>query len=244
MEREMEVSKTAYFVTLTYAPETIPYNKYGHKTLCKDDLTKFFKRLRRNHERSGFVIENFTNNLRPTDKIRYYACGEYGEERDRPHYHAIIFNTSQKAIEKSWKLGQTHIVKANANTIGYVMKYLDKGAGKKKDWKRTPEFNTMSEGIGESYIEKNKRWHKLNLDILYVTTRKGIMIPMPRIYRLKIFTEDERIQQLLLVETKLEEIRQEQIKLLGETGYANKQSMLKKVDEINFRKKLKKRIID
>jgi hypothetical protein len=28
--------------------------------------------------------------------LRFYACGEYGEKNERPHYHAILFNCSFK----------------------------------------------------------------------------------------------------------------------------------------------------
>ena len=61
----------SYFVTLTYDDDHL-------KTfsLVPEDLTNFFKRLR-----------NYK-------KIRYYACGEYGDKNGRPHYHAIIFGLS------------------------------------------------------------------------------------------------------------------------------------------------------
>lgn len=253
MRQEMDISKTAYFVTLTYAPENIPINKYGHKTLrrCRDkteekdlSLQGFFKRLRQNHKRSKETIEWLTNGLERHDKIRFYATGEYGDLRSRPHFHAIIFNTSRVAIEKSWTFGTVHCVRANEATIGYVMKYLDKRVGQEKDWYKEPEFNTMSEGIGLNYIERNKNWHKSNLDILFVTTMKGIRIPMPRYYRLKMFTEEERKEQCILVEGRLEELKAEQIAVLGEEMYANQQRMYKSVGELKFKKKMKKRIID
>lgn len=61
------------FVTLTYADEHLPPDG----SLCKRDLTLFLKRLRKS---------------RPGQKIRYFACGEYGERLRRPHYHLILFN--------------------------------------------------------------------------------------------------------------------------------------------------------
>jgi len=266
IEQEMYDSKIAYFVTLTYSPETVPYTNYGIKTLTphkdvtelvkikgkkrrvrrkRDDLVKFWKRLRINEERKEIPTwENLYNNLLPTDKIRFYAVGEYGEEKGRPHYHAIIFNASRVMIERSWDLGSTHIVLANKQTIAYLMKYLDKWMGKKQDWKKTPEYNSMSEGIGLSYIAKNQLWHKQNLDVLFVTNNLGFKIPMPRIYRLKIFSDEERLQQILIVEEALKDQKQEMILEHGEDGYSDIMRETKKYDEVKFKKSIKKRIID
>ncbi len=58
------------FVTLTYAEE--PYGG----TLVKEHFQKFMKRLRKK--------------IAPR-RVRYYQCGEYGEELRRPHYHAVLF---------------------------------------------------------------------------------------------------------------------------------------------------------
>jgi len=266
IEQEMYESKTAYFVTLTYSPETVPYTKYGIKTLTphkdvtelvklkgkkrrvrrkRDDLVKFWKRLRINEERKEIPTwENLYNNLQPKDKIRFYACAEYGEEKFRPHYHAIIFNASKTMIEKSWDLGSTHIVPANKQTIAYLMKYLDKWMGKKQDWKKTPEYNTMSEGIGLGYIAKNQGWHKQNLDVLFVTNNMGFKIPMPRIYRLKIFSDEERIKQILIVEEALKDQKNEMILEHGEEGYSDIMRETRKYDEVKFKKSIKKRNID
>lgn len=60
------------FVTLTYNDEHVP--KDGG--LVIGDLQRFFKRLRKR--------------LSPA-RIRYFACGEYGDQTRRPHYHACVF---------------------------------------------------------------------------------------------------------------------------------------------------------
>lgn len=265
MTNEMENSKTAYFVTLTYNNEHVPITRYGIKTLTphkditelikvkgkkrrvrrpSNHLVNFFKKLRVNQERSEITIEHLSNNLKPTDRIKYYAAAEYGEERGRPHYHAIIFNASLVNIEKSWTYGETHIVKANEHTISYVMKYLDKHVGKKQDWRKTPEYNSMSEEVGLEYIVRNKSWHKINIDVLYVTTRKGIRIPMPRYYRERIWDETERKLQCALVESVIQEERKEQIKELGANTYNTIQNNKQKYHELKFRKATKKRTID
>lgn len=60
------------FITLTYDDEHLP----AGGTLVKKHFQDFLKRLRRR--------------LDPV-KIRFYHCGEYGEQLGRPHYHAILF---------------------------------------------------------------------------------------------------------------------------------------------------------
>ena len=58
----------AMFLTLTYDDDNLPTNE----TLVKKDVQDFIKRLRK-----------FYNDV----KIRYFAVGEYGSEKHRPHYH-------------------------------------------------------------------------------------------------------------------------------------------------------------
>lgn len=66
----------AYFVTLTYSDWCLPTTKSGVQTVCKKDVQKFFKRLRR-------AIFPY--------KIRYFLISEYGEDTQRPHYHMIVY---------------------------------------------------------------------------------------------------------------------------------------------------------
>lgn len=71
------------FVTLTYDDEHLPRD-YG---VDKRHFQLFMKRLR-------FHMAD--------RKVRYFACGEYGEQTHRPHYHAILFNCDFKD-KKLWK---------------------------------------------------------------------------------------------------------------------------------------------
>lgn len=82
---ELEYHDSAYFVTLTYNEDYVPVSYYDDPetgeafpsyTLRKKDFQDFMKRLRWSF---------------PDDKIRFFACGEYGPETMRPHYHAILF---------------------------------------------------------------------------------------------------------------------------------------------------------
>ena len=62
---EAQMHECNCFVTLTYevAPRSLQY----------EDFQKFLKRLRKNSGKA----------------VRYFACGEYGEEGGRPHFHAL-----------------------------------------------------------------------------------------------------------------------------------------------------------
>lgn len=71
------------FITLTYNDEHLP----GDRSLNHRDFQTFMKRLRKKFG-SG---------------IRFYMCGEYGEQYGRPHYHACLFNHSFKD-QYFWKL--------------------------------------------------------------------------------------------------------------------------------------------
>lgn len=82
---ELQYHKSAYFLTLTYDEQHVPISYYPHPetgeaqpslTLRKKDFQAFMKRLRKRIE---------------PQKVRYFAAGEYGDQTQRPHYHAIVF---------------------------------------------------------------------------------------------------------------------------------------------------------
>lgn len=60
------------FLTLTYQDEMLP----DDYSISVRELQLFMKRLRKA--------------IAPI-KVRFFACGEYGDDNGRPHYHAILF---------------------------------------------------------------------------------------------------------------------------------------------------------
>lgn len=89
---EAQMHKQNCFITLTYNDENLPEDW----SLSKRDWQLFVKKLR--------------DRIKPI-KVRFYACGEYGEIPDpastrlkgRPHYHAIIFGydfVNQESLRK------------------------------------------------------------------------------------------------------------------------------------------------
>ena len=150
------------FVTLTYSPEYLP----SDGCLSVDVLQRFFKRLRK--ALSGV-------------KLRYFACGEYGEMYNRPHYHFILFgydfrddrvllrNTPYGALyispllSRVWPYGFSSIGSVTFHSAAYVARYVTKKRlGKDAssfylEKGLTPEFVTMSRrpGIAHDWIVKH-----------------------------------------------------------------------------------------
>lgn len=112
------------FVTLTYGAGCLPPNS----SLEHRDFQLFMKRLRKGFDKP----------------IRFYMCGEYGDERGRPHYHACMFNVDfrdRKPIGKSasgelfyesptlakyWGHGNCSVQDLTSGTASYCARYVMK----------------------------------------------------------------------------------------------------------------------
>ncbi len=197
--KQAEVSASALFVTLTYQPENVKLSKNGFMTLSKEDVQKFFKRLRKkNIEYHKNMCIKHNKNYEEL-KIKYYACGEYGGKTNRPHYHIILFNTYPDVIESAWRLddkeiGHIHIGQVNEASVGYTLKYMCKPSKipLHRNDDRLKEFALMSKGMGLNYLtEAMKNYHK-DADRMFCVLKDGKKISMPRYYKQKIWTDEER----------------------------------------------------
>lgn len=184
---EMRYHKSSYFVTLTYDDEHLPVRQYLLEdtgevgdigTLVKRDFQLFMKSLRK-----AYVKKAFENGYE-TDKLRFFASGEYGDESYRPHYHAIIFglelddltfyktSTDENGqvlmyynspwLSGIWKKGHVVVAKACWETCAYVAKYImKKQSGKNadiyKELNHEPPFVLMSRkpGIGRDFYDES-----------------------------------------------------------------------------------------
>lgn len=122
---EEQKHKEKCFITLTYKDNPI--------FLIKEHAQKFIKRLRRYLE-----YHKITDN-----KIRYFACGEYGTLHHRPHIHIILYGWEEKKenltflefnkkgnpifkseiIEKIWGYGRTTYQWFDSHEIPYITLY-------------------------------------------------------------------------------------------------------------------------
>lgn len=227
--KEGDISNSALFVTLTYDTKYVPITKKGYLTLCKDDVQRFFKRLRK-----------LTN-----EKIKYFIVGEYGTQKMRPHYHIILFNANREMIARAWakdgrELGSIFIGDVSEASIGYTLKYMQK-PGKipiHQNDDRQKEFQLMSKGLGKSYLtQKMIKWHKDDLEQrMYIPMKDGKKIAMPRYYKDKMYSESEKNRIARRMERVGEELDSELHKKYGENVF----SELAKIHIDNFRKMYKK----
>lgn len=203
-----------YFITLTYEDSYLPIKRVYNDdtgeiitgfTLKKKDLEKFNHDLRQYWDRKY----NHTG-------IRYYECGEYGSENERPHYHCIIFNLpylddlklyrttetgdilyTSETIGKIWKKGYVVIGEVTWESASYVARYvLKKRFGKDADnyYKsqgKIPEFTTMSRmpGIGRNYYEENKNTI-YKTDEVFIKGKNGIIGTKPSKYFDRLYEQD------------------------------------------------------
>lgn len=149
-----------YFLTLTYDDNNNPHN------LIKDDLRNFIKKLRTYLSRAG------------KPEIRFFACGEYGSQTLRPHFHLIVFNLvlddlkylkrsktgydlyESKFLTNIWSKGFVQVGECTIKTASYVARYCLKGINHSdiSDYGFNKEFVLMSRrpGIGYGYFDLYK----------------------------------------------------------------------------------------
>lgn len=150
-------------------------------------------------------LQNFWKRLRLVAPVRYFACGEYGEELGRPHYHALAFGLqlpdmtsrqrldgevvfSSPTIQSIWGNGNVQIDPFSPSAAQYVANYVRKRVhvdAQSHYSGKLPEFQVMSRrpGIGSSFVST------FLSDIYpdgYVTRRNGSKRRAPRFYDLKL----------------------------------------------------------
>jgi len=169
------------FITLTYDNENLPLNG----SLDKRDFVLFMKRLRKQ-----------------IGKVRFFHCGEYGEQYGRPHHHACLFGwvPEDKILWKKtnnveiyiseflrqvWGMGHITVGDMTYESAQYCARYiLKKLKGKDKelfeDSGMIQEYTSMSRkpGIGQKYLEK---YGKTIVDLDSVVIN-GFEMKPPRYY--------------------------------------------------------------
>lgn len=156
------------FLSLTYRDDNLPFTSNGLPTLNPKHLQDWLKRFRAE--------------ISPL-RIRFYACGEYGDETERPHYHVAIFGfptceriTTSYGYTKNddyarptcceiclryhdtWGHGRIFAGDLTEHSSQYIAGYVTKKMTAKDDKRlagRHPEFARMSNrpGIGAHFMD-------------------------------------------------------------------------------------------
>lgn len=174
--------------------------QFDEQTLVKSDLTGFIKVLRAFNDRDR---EKYAELAKVPQKalkhgnFKYYACGEYGTENNRPHYHLILFGLNTwydkdyvyNLVFEKWQKGFVHVGTVTPASITYVAKYLVNSYNEKYQGRQKP-FSVMSKGLGLCYVEKTKQWHE-ETGNKFILDAGGIKKSLPRYYKEKIFKNEE-----------------------------------------------------
>lgn len=178
----------SWFLTLTYDDEHMT-----SLSLDKKDFQQFIKDLR-----------NYVG-YRYSSLVRYFGCGEYGDQSGRRHFHIIIFGLPEmdfvprssrngflyyesKILTELWSKGYVVIANLNINTASYVARYTLKKQGLKKydDLGIQAPFILMSTrpGIGYEYFIQ----HHEDLEQYPFIFLDHKNYPMPRYFK-RLFEE-------------------------------------------------------
>lgn len=207
MMHEVLYHETSCFVTLTYDDSTVPPDG----GLEVDVLQRFFKRLR--------------EEVKPT-RIKYYACGEYGDVNERPHYHAVVFGLGLDdhkvsfrvksswavvggPVYSAWDLGFVSMSDVGMESALYVAKYVRKkktGERAQEYGSRVAPFCVCSKGLGKRYAKEHAEQIKENCFI----SVNGHRMAVPRYYRDIVGLTSEEVFR------KTEERRDEAVKAVYE----------------------------
>lgn len=204
-------------VTLTLQDHNIPRTKDGVMTLSHRHVQDFIKRLRYYEKQSGnkrdiryFCVGEyggktrrphhhiiFFNVISHNNIVKAYQEEQYRVKRLLNH---IIEKSKNGQPRKTYTpnkhgvYGRLTIDELTDGTRKYVANYMVKERWTKrpKDVKR--EYTACSIGIGyQKLMDKEFVNHYLhNPQNTTVTTKEGFVMPLPRYYRNKIFTADER----------------------------------------------------
>lgn len=194
--------EVSFFVTLTYRYEWHPPLEVSacmplDGRVSLRDVQLFLKRLR-----------EAVRDVSP--RLRYFLTAEYGDARQRPHYHAVLFGAlkgehrnPEKGVRyegcdcvicRAWNLGNVFIGTVTSDSVSYVVSYLQKGS--LQDSSKKYGFSVMSRrpGIGLAAVPEFVRAMRgeggelrlENNDVASVVRVGGKLLPLGRYLRGKI----------------------------------------------------------
>lgn len=186
---EAKLAPESMYLTLTVDDEHID-QVFPGGSLTHEPFQLFVKRLRQRLSRgyyyqfvppftSSSLIGNMPRKIErrfyQRKTLRYYMCGEYGEESMRPHYHACFFGVrfpdayfakrvgryayyTSPTLLDLWPYGKMSLMSdVTPQSAAYVAGYVDKKIYRDQDCFKElglmPEYVRMSNGLGIDYFD-------------------------------------------------------------------------------------------
>lgn len=174
LQHEAKFHEAKSFVTLTYDDAWLP----DDYSVSLHAVQKFMKRLRKQQR---------------NNRIRFFACGEYGEENLRPHYHLILFGCDflsdrtpfrtggsghttyiSPSLVKLWPFGFSEIGNVSVESCAYVARYVMKkvnGEAADEHYRRFHPLTGVECQVQPEFLTMSKKpgigadwWDKYSMD--------------------------------------------------------------------------------
>lgn len=190
------------FLTLTYDDDHLPETN----SVDVREWQLFMKRLRKKVE----------------PKIRFFACGEYGDKNYRAHYHALIFGYDfpdkvewkttprghkvyrSPTLEELWPYGFSTVGSVTHESAGYVARYTMKKIGGDKAADHYLRPHPLTGKLYQVKPEFAVMSRRPGIGHHFATTYKtdfypsdfitvdGVKTPIPRYYLKQLSEEEQR----------------------------------------------------
>lgn len=174
---EAQCHEHSFMSTLTYEVEP------NGRTVHKEHLSRTMHRVRYYARQEGY-------------SVRFFGCGEYGEQSGRPHYHVLVFGLppgAEQLVDRAWAVGFSDLSGARpgfvhhgnfspdaaAYVCGYVVKKLTRAESPRAAAilaGRNPEFALMSRnpGIGKLGIQSFVDALETKAGAYYLATHRDV----------------------------------------------------------------------
>jgi len=162
------------FITLTYSDGNLP----SDGSLDYRDFQLFMKKFRKHFEYRNIYGTDESGKRVLLNPIRFYMCGEYGEQLKRPHFHAIIFGVdlpdkkfykrtfnqdmlyTSQILEDIWGKGWCPIGDVTYQSAAYVSRYIMKKVNGNNAFEH---YNDICSDTGEIHESLKPEFTKMSL---------------------------------------------------------------------------------
>ncbi len=207
LSEEMRSSKMkGYFVTWTFSDEGLQELR---GLLKEEDQERVYKYFEDENQMCRIGVRRMMKRWQKKhgNWLRHWIVTEKGQSNtERIHMHGIVWTDEKKEdLDKYWKYGIVDIGKKGVGeaSAGYLVKYMSKVDEKHREY-RSKVF--ASKGIGKGYIERrDSKRHKFKGEetVLNWRDRTGSKFPIPKYFREKLWSDEER--ELLFLQAELKQ---------------------------------------